>query len=277
MTGTYKAPGSEQAVAFLHIPKTGGTTLNSFLASQFSADETYEIMMRGMSWRVPRPLFIRRSLISFSKIRRLKSAFEQHRVRLVHGHFDMSLSERLPSNIRYFTLLRDPVERAISHYYHYRRMITDPINPLAMRSSLVDWVTNIGLVEMDNGQTRRLAGAMNLPCGRVTPQVFDRAKTNMARYFSVVGLTERFEESLILLQHQFGWPLCRLRALNVGEDRPQRTDVSEEVLRIIRDCNRFDSSLYQFASELLDQALSKIDMANELGRLRFAPHLGAQR
>jgi hypothetical protein len=35
-------------------------------------------------------------------------------------------------------------------------MTADPVYPLATRSTLGQWVGACGLVEMDNGQTRRL-------------------------------------------------------------------------------------------------------------------------
>ena len=272
MKKTYNNLGHNDLVAFVHIPKTAGTTLNSILNHQYSPAETHEIMMRGMSLILPRPRIIPKPLISFSKIRRLKAALAGHTVRLIRGHFDMSLSKHLPSNTQFFTLLRDPVERAISHFYHYRRATTDPIHPLAMRSTLIEWVSASGVVEMDNGQTRRLAGEMNVPCGRVTLQMLDRAKANLAKNFAVIGLTERFDESLILLHRQFGWPLQRVRDLNIGENRPQRTDLSKETRKILDDCNHFDLDLYQFASDLFEQAVSKIDMEGELVRLGVASH-----
>ncbi len=259
-------------VAFVHIPKTAGTTLNSILAREYSPEETYEIMMRGMSLRVQKPTIIPRPLISYSKVRRLKSALKcPHTVRLIRGHFDLSLAKILPRNTPFFTLLRDPVERAISHYYHYRRQINDPIHPLAMRSTLTEWICRCGLVEMDNGQTRRLAGGMNVPCGHVTLQMIDCAKANLARHFAVVGLTERFDESLILLRRAFNWPLYRITAKNVGDSRPRRTEVSEEELKIIEDRNRFDLDVYQFVCTRFQQTVDKMDMASELGRLRAAP------
>ncbi|MDD5250639.1 MAG: sulfotransferase family 2 domain-containing protein [Rhodocyclaceae bacterium] len=271
MKEEYTVPDQRDLVAFVHIPKTAGTTLNAILAHQYAADETHEVMMRGMSWIMPGPRLLPRPLVSFSKLRRLKAALERHAVRLVRGHFDMSLAKRLPADTRYFTFLRDPVERAVSHYWHYRRLTADPIHALAMRCTLAEWVSAAGLVEMDNGQTRRLAGAMDLPCGRVTAPILERAKANLAGKFAVVGLTERFEESLVLLQRQFGWPLCRAAALNVGDGRPQRADVGADALKVVADCNRFDAELYRFAAALFEQAASRIDMAGELARLRAAP------
>jgi hypothetical protein len=271
MKREYSQADQNGVIAFVHIPKTAGTTLTSILARQYTADELHEVMMRGMSWIAPQPTIVPRPLISFSKIHRLKSALRcRHRLRVVHGHFDLSIMKLLPDGARCFTLLRDPVERAISHYYHYRRMTADPIHPLAMESTLEQWVCACDLVEMDNGQTRRLAGEMNLPCGRVTPGMLDRAKAHLAR-FAVVGLTERFEETLILLQRAFNWSLHRVSARNIGENRPPRTEVGEEALKAIEDRNRFDLELYRFACDLFERAVGEIDMSGELTRLSAAP------
>ena len=246
-------------IAFLHIPKTAGTTLNSILSREYAPDESYEIMMRGMAWILPRPTIIPRPLISLSKVLRLRTAVRsRHKPRLVRGHFDLSIARHLPAGTRFFTLLRDPVERAISHYYHYRRRTIERLHPLAMRSTLKEWVSGCGIVEMDNGQTRRLAGEMNLACGRVTPAMLERAMSRLAK-FAVVGITERFDESLVLLRRAFGWKSRPVAAQNVGENRPQRIDVSDEALETIERCNRFDLELYRFAWNLFDIRVSSVN------------------
>jgi len=265
-------PDREALIAFVHIPKTAGITLYSIIAHAYSADQVQKIMMRGMSLRIPRAMIIPKPLISFSKIRRLKAAIKDgNTLRLIRGHFDMSLGKVLPADTRFFTLLRDPVERAISHYYHFRRQTTDPIHTLALQSSLEEWVSARGLVEMDNGQVRRLAGAMNLPFGRVTAELLDRAKMNLAERFAVVGLTERFDASQVLLHRAFGWPLERFSAQNVGSNRPPRSRISDETLEVLQKFNRFDSELYRFGTAIFDKALRQFDAAGDLDRLRASP------
>jgi hypothetical protein len=258
-------------IAFVHIPKTGGTTLSAMLERQYAHDELHEIMMRGMSWIAAEPALVPKRLITLSKIHRLKSALRQARPpRMIHGHFDWSIVKLLPAGTRCFTLLRDPVERAISHYYHYRRMVGDPAYPIAMGSTLAQWVSERGLVEMDNGQTRRLAGEMGVPYGRLTARMLDRAKANLAR-LAVVGLTERFDESVVLLQRAFGWTLLPVRARNIGKDRPPRAAVSPQTLQLIEDCNRLDLDLYRFGRGLFERAIGKLDAAAELARQPAEP------
>jgi hypothetical protein len=99
---------------------------------------------------------------------------------------------------------------------------------------------------------------MNLACGRVTPALLERAMSRLAK-FAVVGITERFDESLILLQRAFGWRARPGLPENVGENRPARIDVGEEALQTIERCNRFDLELYRFASGLFETRVSALD------------------
>ena len=266
-----RSQSSQGLICFLHIPKTAGTTLNSILNHQYPPAGILKVMMRGMSLVRPKASILSRPLISPSKLRQLKMALARRDgLHALQGHFDMSLARLLPPGARFVTILRDPVERAVSHYYHYRNLNSDPISPLAQRSTLAQWVSACGLVEMDNGQTRRLAGEMNLPCGQVSQDTLERAKTNLRR-FAVVGLTERFEESQVLLHHAFHWPMWRYPARNVSPNRPPLGAISPADLEVVGDCNRFDVKLYQFAAELFENTASRIDMAGRLTALRMAP------
>lgn len=242
-------------IAFVHIPKTAGTTINTIIRHLYPTKQLYKFH--------PAPESIQRF-----------HALPRHRreaLRLVYGHIDFSWQEILPPDTRFFVFLRNPVERAISHYYHLRRAVADPLHQRAKTSSLLQWVSTCGILEMDNGQTRRLAGEMDLPYGEVSSLTLERAKANLANNFAVVGLTERFEESQILLSHEFGWPLNRYNAHNVADNRPHRNEVTPEILRAVEYSNRFDMELYLQASKHFERAVGNIDMAHELGRLSVAP------
>lgn len=59
---------------------------------------------------------------------------QRHRYRLITGHLtDDLLSDVHPDMIR-ITVLRDPVERIVSYYWHYRR-----IGRISAQTSLVDF------------------------------------------------------------------------------------------------------------------------------------------
>jgi hypothetical protein len=266
------APGRDhdRLIAFLHIPKTAGTTLNSILAHRFAPHERYKIAMRGISLTAPRFRLLPRRLISPSNVRDFKTSLaERHELREVHGHFDMSLGKLLPPRAELITVVRDPVERAISHYCHFRRRPCEAVHPLALRSTLVEWVTARGLVEMDNGQTRRLAGETNLPIGGVSAKTLDKAKTHLEK-FKLVGLTERFDEFQVLLHRELNWSYCRYPARNVGDGRHRQKQFDAQELAAVEHFNQFDRELYRFAAELFEDRIAGIDMNRELALLNNA-------
>lgn len=251
-------PRATPVVVFLHIPKTAGTTFNSMLSQWFRPDEVQEIMMRGMSFRLPRFPHVPKPLVAPTKIRRLRDALaSDHPPRLIRGHLDFSISRYLPADTEYITLLRHPVDRAVSHYYHYRRQTRDPGRELAMGSTLLEWVCERGLVEMDNGQTRRLAGEMKLPIGSVSADTLEKAKRNLATRFSLVGTTERFDEFKILAHRHFMQRDRVYPALNGDGPVPVLDAKSHE---IVKQWNRFDLELHTFADELFRRAIAQADL-----------------
>ena len=109
---------------------------------------------------------------------------------VAHGHM-LFVPDRWPRDARFVTILRDPVERTISHYYWLKR-------ETRARSALGSIEEAIGQGEIrDNLQVRVLAGAD--PSGPVTSTMAEEAIAALDR-FTAVGLTERFDESLVLLR-----------------------------------------------------------------------------
>lgn len=121
----------------LHLPKTAGTSLRQAISDHFGKDlyEDYGNPPMQMR-RGPREL---QALVS-GLAARFKA---QNAPRAVHGHF-MPLKYRLAlpaSETRYVTWLRDPVERALSHFHFWKRDYVgdDPAQPLRNRMLREDW------------------------------------------------------------------------------------------------------------------------------------------
>jgi hypothetical protein len=107
-----------------------------------------------------------------------------------------------------------------------------------------------------------IAGAdYDAPC---TTETLLRAKENL-QHFSVLGLTERFEESLALMKLRFGWKLESYSSFNVTRTRPKRRDLPQSTLDLIAERNRFDIELYESAARLFSEAINK--NAAEVGRV----------
>jgi hypothetical protein len=127
--------------------------------------------------------------------------------------------------------------------------------------------------EIRNAQTRRIAGPR--AGGAVTgdganPALLEAAKDHLRSSFSVVGVTERLDEFLVLLQRTFGWRLHGYLSQNVSRGRSPRERVSSKLLQVIEDRNPLDRELHRFAGERLTEGLlaSGPDVDADLRRLR---------
>jgi Galactose-3-O-sulfotransferase len=235
-----------EAVVFLHIPKTAGTTLNRIIESQYSAFSIYSID----------PFRIR------ATAERLKQLPERRRrhLRVVRGHLFYGIHKFLPQGATYITMLRDPVPRLLSTYYFILRR---PLHPMhrKLQKERVGVEDFIRLTpHRQNLQCRFIAGIGN---GEVCDErVLDIAKENLARSFSVIGLCERFEESLMLMAKRFGWEVPFYKNRKVSKSHPM---VEPELVDFIREHNRLDVELYEFGKKLFEQRLCENEEAVKEG------------
>ena len=234
-----RAAAAEEAVIFLHVPKTAGTTLNRLIEWEYPLFEIYSID----------PVFFRWSASHLWRLppRRLK------KTRMFKGHMLFGLHEILPQPATYITVLRDPIDRVISAFYFMRSYT---LHPLYWKFRREKWTIEdfVRRLPRENVQCKILAGAeYNSPC---TEEIFEQAKENLFRHFSVVGLSERFEESLALMKLRFGWKLWRYSSFNVTRARPKKHDLSQATLDLIVAKNSFDLALYECAANIFQTAIN---------------------
>ena len=110
--------------------------------------------------------------------------------------------------------------------------------------------------EADNDQTRRLSG-LEPEFGTCSISTLDKAKDNLRRYFSVVGVTECFDETVILIKRMLGWAHepYYLPGL-VNKDKPTRASLPQKSVDAILERNELDIKLYEFAKELLYERIA---------------------
>ncbi len=228
----------EPTVVFVHIQKTAGTTMRYILGSYYDKERIF----------MPGPVGNR----TLEELEETPLSAKEN-VDLLLGHFSYGVHQYLPRPPIYVTVLRQPVERVLSHYFHEKR---DPTNLLHDRiqagMGIADYVkhyANAG--KMDNLQTRMLAGNWRRKgFGSCTDEMFELAKKNLEAHFVVAGLTERFDESYVLMKRALNWPEFVFSAnRNATKNRPPRESVPEDVLEVVRSYNRYDLALYAFAEE----------------------------
>ena len=87
------------------------------------------------------------------------------------------------------------------------------------------------------------------------------------------GLTERFDESLVLAKRRVGLNSILAESdARINDGRPRGEVVPEEILAEAADCNGYDIELYAYATELFESLpeRAELDFAVELAALRSA-------
>jgi len=231
---------AQESLIFIHVPKAAGTTVNRLIEREYPLFEIFSVDPVFSNWS-------RRHLWSLPP-ERLK------RFRIFKGHMPFGLHRILPQPATYFAVFRDPISRVISAFYFMRNYALHPQYWKFRRLNwqLEDFVRNS---PRDNVQTKMVAGARyEEPC---TPEIFAQAKHNLRNHFSVVGLSERFEDSLALMKIRYGWKLDSYNSFNITRSRPRKRELPQAILDLIADKNSFDIALYQLASELFQKSVEQ--------------------
>jgi len=239
----------DKTVFFLHIPKCAGSTLSyEIIKKQFNPGASIFFYDQGHHVLVDR-------LKSMSED-------EQKNIECIAGHFFFGIHRYYTARpTTYITILRDPIERVISHYYFVLRSNTHYLNKAVTENNLTlkEYVANKLSSELNNGQTRLLAGLeWDVPFGECKGELLDKAKENLETYFTSVGLTERFDEFLRLLNHQLGWKIYFKKKQNVGQNRMKKEDIDSDTITVIERYNQLDTELYRHAQILFEKQYSKL-------------------
>lgn len=230
----------QDLIIFLHIPKTGGSTLNTIFKRQFSVEEIYD-----------HELF-QNEVIPLDQLTEQQkndiNAFAGHHLYGVHEHFQ--------KQHHYFTMLRHPVDRVLSLYSYLRNY---PGYERLKDMTLEEFVRTEP--EANNCQTLLL-------CGYPVQYDLNLAKERLES-FDAVGITERFDESLYLLKAVYNWNDIHYNKVNITKKKLRRADVPKETIKLIEDYNKLDMELYQFAKELLQKRLNGLSKKEKKEMKKF--------
>ncbi|MCP5102495.1 MAG: sulfotransferase family 2 domain-containing protein [bacterium] len=255
-------PADQDTIIFLHVPKTAGRTLNSIIRNQYEPASIFAngeavISRLGKDWG--KTTASERWEISREILAGLPEP-EKRKIKVLLGHMNFGRHELLPQPCTYVTLLREPKERILSHYYHILRMKEHHLyHTITTRKMTVgDYIRSGITFTADNGQTRMISGAGDrYEYGRCPREILEKARSNLREHFSIAGLMEEFDETLILIRREFNWSPPYYRKQNVTHDRPALEDIPGGERRIIEEHNRLDIELYKYARELFKEKLSR--------------------
>lgn len=237
----------------MHIPKSGGSTMNGLLK------RNYRQRLIQLDYRDYHN--------NHTTVSQMQPAGRQI---CVSGHFDFGIHEYGPADFAYFTILRSPVSRLISHYHFVKQHSDHYLHErvVGQQMSLEQYVERKLSTELDNGQVRMLAGAggfhdslthrgtpTSVAIGSCDEDLLEKSINHLDRYFPVFGLQDEFDKSILLFSRAFGWKKINYLSKKVNRKGGYRTD--ERLQKLIEYHNPYDCRLYQYAQQKLQAAISQ--------------------
>lgn len=209
---------------FVHIPKTAGTSFRTAAERFFSSERVaydYGADSSVTSACIQRFLYAG----ELEDRHGLYRYWKQSGMALVAGHQSVHRYLDLVGLTRVLTFVREPLERSFSEYLHFRR-------EKRYEGSFRDFFER----QPVNHQTRML--------GKIPMQAL-----------GFVGVTERYGDSLKLLNDHFGWRIPQRRVNRARLLDPRPSSISIEDREAFYQQNGGDVALYRSAVAGLDQRL----------------------
>jgi hypothetical protein len=240
-TGPDQEPQRMRPVIFLHIPKAAGTTLQVMFRRRYRGFHIHNLTGNPDDAA---------AFVAMPEA-------DRHDVDVLMGHQHFGMHEWLRPGARYVTMLRNPLDRCISHYYYVLRMPDHHLHQRVVneKMSLYDYVAMGTTHELDNDQVRWLNEAVHrdVPFGSVTREMLEIAKRRLIEDIEVIGLSEQFDESLRLMGDALGWDDISYTRENVSANRPKAEEVEPRAIELIREHNELDYELYDLGVRLFSE------------------------
>lgn len=238
-----------EKIVFLHIPKTGGTSVHDYLVKQFPKNRICPFRFNNLKSKA-------------------STALDQYLY--FSGHYDLENVNHISGDKAVFTFFRDPKETILSLYYfwksHKKSVIekNNLVGPrLAKSMPLIDFLSyrkppipgNI-----NNYTTRALIGGMY--CGPNNEflypenEVLDRAKSTIDN-LKTFGIMDDYDNAYKNVLTDLGFappekvPHARNSKKNIDPNIEliEKEPITDEVNRALNDLTKFDKEIYEYAKE----------------------------
>jgi hypothetical protein len=230
-------------VLFLHIPKSGGSTLLNLFQANYSSRDL--LVMYDARYNQPFKF-----KYQFSEIR----PRARYHTRCIVGHFSYGIDryiagEGYSRDWKYVSVLRNPLDRVFSDYLHLRRVNRWPECRHIRKMSFSDFLTSGIWPDANNGQVRRLCGLETECCtigyGEVNRSHLQLAYHNIANDFLFVGTLNEFDYSIFRIGKALSWNQLRYAKSNRKPRSQVDIELTEQERQLALTYNNLDMELFQ--------------------------------
>lgn len=188
---------------------------------------------------------------------------KKQKIRYIEGHMRFGIHEHVPRPCAYVTFLRHPVQRLCSVYFY---ILTRPNHRLydAVKSmSFQDFVKSEAahsLFHTYNNQIQHISGLNESEVSSRSKEALEIANANIEKHFAFVGISELFDESLLLFTRALGWnepPFYKSR--NITNHKSRHVPVSDDTRALIESIHTLDCRFYEQMRSRFHTACASID------------------
>jgi len=212
----------------VHIPKTGGITLYNLLEQKFG-----------------------KGLVSdYPDRQEMKGRTDP--VEVIHGHFEIADYLQLAPHARIITFLREPLSRALSHYYYW-------LNPPSYVPKNDPVYVKYFVEQKPDIEKFLLARELCNICTSFLHPL------DHPEQFWFIGFQETFADDIARLQQMLDMPVREQPILNPGRPRP-RLDIPKNIIEEFYKLNWRDKAFYDLMrSKFKPSAAGSSDFAPTYG------------